>query len=183
MMSSGSAPKAKYHLPEISDDDRVSMIEHDTKLAGLIGEMTGRWALIEQQLVAVTAAIISNYHAADVIIYSLGSFKARIDVVRNLSQELVPEGPEKDELLWLLSKIQKASEQRNGFVHALWLLEPISKKLSRTVRRPGSKSPQFSLDVDFGELKRHSNKIAQYMARLSELTHPMPQLLRKRAQS
>lgn len=179
-MPAKPVPKPKYDLPAPSDDDRISMIEYHPKIAQLVGEITGRWALVESQLVAVTAAIINkNYHAADVIIYSLGSFKARIDIVRNLVQELVPSGPEKEELVWLLGKIQDAAKERNGFVHALWSLDTITMKLSRTVRRPGSKDPQHALPVNEKELKRHSNKVGQYVSRLMELTHPMPQLLRK----
>lgn len=171
-----------YSLPKIDDDHKLSLIEEFPENAQLLGEITGRWSLLEfflSQTLSITMGIDKG--KADIILNSLSSFQGRLNVIRNSVIDLVPEMPEKTELLWLLDKIRSAYTKRNDLIHALYAAKgmPQERILFRMLHKPGRSDPYLSLGASEGELKRHSNRVGSYLSRLAEINSPFPEIVVK----
>ena len=175
-------PPAKYQLPVVPDDHHLAAIEAHPDILQVIGEIAVRWSMVELYLTVTLSALVGDHQAADTILNSLGSFKARCDVVRNSVTELMADGDVKEELLWLLSKIQDAHKARNDTIHAMWGIDPLTEKASRYVRRPGTKTPFRMEHVNKATLKEHSNRVASLVGRLSEISSPAakPRLIQRK---
>ena len=85
--------------------------------------------------------ILGNHHHADVIMNSLGSSKARVDVLRALATECVKDDVSREKLLYALERVRAVAGERNDMIHGLWSIRSSDAATMLSVRKPATKVP------------------------------------------
>lgn len=166
------APTGRFTLPAIPQGMTLSVLESNNEIATLIGHVVGRWAMVERLLVLIyRRAHRCSQQSAEVTLYSLGNFKARIDVTRNSVVELMTADADQEEILWVLGKLQDSSDMRNKLVHGTWMVK-LDGTFVRRNRRPGSTNPDTFQKPNASEIKDHLDKIGRCVLRLADIIAP-----------
>jgi hypothetical protein len=152
---------------------QLSPAEDDPEIIRLFGTITARWASLDAILSALLGKLLNNPIIADVIYYSLESFGARLDVITNLTVELVKEDhPSKKELVTLLNRVNRLSSVRNRIIHSGIIQIPETKQLMQHRRRPGQKKPEQLHPVKANDLLQHANALVIVGSDLLMIVHP-----------
>jgi len=112
----------------------------------------------------------SDRHAADIIYFSLASFRGRLDIITNLATETLANNGRKSLLITLLKRISRLAETRNQLIHSSMIGTP--DDLARQVRKPGKKRPLEFIPVKKNDLTRHANTLVMTCVQLQLLIDP-----------
>ena len=142
---------------------QLSTAEDDPEITQLIGVIVVRWATLDINLLEVLSFVLKNKEAAEIIYFSLGNFKARLDIITNLVLELWPKEDEarKAHILNLLNRVNRLSGTRNDIVHSRMHQTDGQPEHFRVVRKPGRKVPHAILPVKNEDLRQHADVLSE----------------------
>lgn len=90
---------------------------------------------------------------AKAIIYSLGSFKAKCDVLRAVTMTLPEDDRRRRRIIPLIDEAQKLSGRRNDVLHGLWTITDEDQKPWLIVEKPANKIKTQAFKKDLKELE------------------------------
>jgi len=85
--------------------------------------------------------ILGNINHADVIMHSLGSSKARADILRALATECVENETARANLLDAIEKVRAVAGERNDMIHGLWGVRTSDNAAILHLRKPATRVP------------------------------------------
>lgn len=133
--------------------------DRNPEFARLLGIMLERWSFLERELaISLSHLLDGNSDAAFAIIYSMNATKVRIELVRSVARSVMPDGPEKSGLLYLLDKINKLARERNEFVHGEYAGAE-GGQLERLLLRPMNATPFELQIVSHVDLQKHISAV------------------------
>jgi hypothetical protein len=155
----------------------VSMpFDSNPDFAHTLGMILERWTVLESTLANALACFIDdNEIAARAILYSLNATRVRIQMVRNVARELMPDGPEKRGFIWLLDKISDHQGQRNEYIHGEYWHNQDASGFDLVMIRPMNSETFTIRPVTLDDLKAHIAKCDEYEFCLSLAIDPEPE--------
>ena len=145
----------------------------DPEIIHQLGSLTAGWGALDNVLVELLCRLLHEDPAGEVIYFTLGSFKSRLDVIQNLIIELMEEGDQRKQLLLkLLERISDLSLKRNEMVHSA-MTTTEDKKVFRHVRRPGRKVSSRSVEVKATDIAQHAQAVAHAGFEVLLLVNPV----------
>ena len=148
--------------------DEKALIEFE-KILTLTGQLTVKWAEIEEQLVVVLAHLCNaEYEMAHIVYYSPQSLSGRMAIINNLIKHLMPDGPEK-RLLWrCMEKIDKLSKKRNDFIHSslsINIPSTLEPHVTRTLNHPQRTEAVSKYKATANDIRIHIERL-EWMSQL-----------------
>jgi hypothetical protein len=150
-------------------------LDSNPEYARALGSILERWTGLESTLARALACVLEiEDRPARAVLYSLNSTSNRIGIVRSVTQEMVPEGPEKRCFVHLLDKINDLQKRRNELIHGeYWHGD--KDKLDLVLIRPMNKKPLEIQPIQLAQLQEHANKVEAREIQLSLAIDPEPQ--------
>lgn len=106
---------------EIPHIDMLYALDFEDDIRLALGWMLDRWSTLEMHLFKMLTILLDgNSEAAFGIQFSIGTLSGRLQVMRGLIKNVVPEGKEQDGLTHILDKIRELSITRNKYVHGIY---------------------------------------------------------------
>lgn len=122
---------------------RVTSLEHSPEHLQALGLVTTEWARLESTMNMAVAIIIGNANAAEVIMNTLGNHKARRDILRALTVEIVKDKTRQEVLLKILNRIARLAPRRNDVAHTVWGLRHSDGSAVLMMKKPATKQGRF----------------------------------------
>jgi hypothetical protein len=141
---------------------RIDCYPDHLRAIGLIitdfGSLEGRLCLLLWEL-------LDDPDRGSAVFWSLGSSKARCDVVRGVAGQILIGDewlPLRAEINRVVSKVRKAAEKRNDIAHAQWgVPSQKSENPFMTIERPAAKDHLFQRRWTVAELEAVADEIAE----------------------
>lgn len=145
---------------------------HD--LTHSLGILLDRWSHIEAELYTTFCHLLDgNKTAARAILYSLNSTKTKLAMIETVVQAVVPSGPEKEGLIYLLDKIRGLNNERNEYVHGEYWVQGSGSALRNV--RPQSSTPITYRTVSPKTILAHVSQVEHRMMQLVLLNEEEPE--------
>lgn|GEM_PF-4938850 len=150
-------------------------LDANPEFARALGTILERWTLLESTLAEALACVLEvDSRAASAVIYSLNSTSNRIAIVRSVTREVVPEGPEKRAFIYLLDKINQLQKRRNELIHGeYWHGE--MDRLDLALIRPMNAVPFELQPITLDQLQEHAKKVEEREIQLRLAIDPRPE--------
>jgi hypothetical protein len=155
---------------------KLSDAESDPELTQLIGIVAARWATLDFFLVQVLGVLLRNDEAAEIVYYSLANLKARLDIITNLTRELVLDKKLQKGLLTLLNRLNRLQDTRNEVIH--WMIINATRdsdkhpELMRRELKPG-KAPRYrSIPINKHDIAEHADAVTNVAILLLGVAKP-----------
>lgn len=137
-----------------------------------LGRVTAAWGTVDFTLVELLCRLLNDDPAGEIIYFTLGSFKSRLDVITNIVTELMDDADlRKQELLKRLNRISDLSRTRNEMVHSAMTLSE-DNKVIRSVRRPGRETPHRWVHVNASDMAQHAQAVGHVITEITGLMDP-----------
>lgn len=95
--------------------------DYPRKVIEILGILIIRAGILEKSLIELLSAIsASNTAVAETIFYSISNNKGRLDLISNMARRAPIGDSVRDEIVKLMLRIKKISNQRNILVHGDW---------------------------------------------------------------
>jgi hypothetical protein len=145
---------------------QLSLLDsHPQHLRGL-GLIAAAHAALEDAMCELLSVLIGNPQKAIAIFHTLGSHKARADILRSVVLECVADATAKEEITTLLAKASAKAGLRNDIMHSLWLADPKSGKVAQSLKRPATKNPSVIVH-------RRAEELVELAIELAEIGHQL----------
>lgn len=119
-----------------------------------IGLITTEWARLEAGVALALAVLLGgNIGHGEAIVYSLGSFKAKCDVVRSVARTFPEDHELRGRVLPFLERAHQLSLRRNDMTHAMWGVSSADHEPRRCLIRPATKNPDRVTPHPLSELE------------------------------
>jgi hypothetical protein len=149
-------------------------LDRNPDFAQMLGVIIEHWTWLEEQLCQSFAHLLDgNGPAARAIFYSLNATSVRIGMVRSVAREVMPEGPERTDFIWLLDRINDLSKKRNDYIHGEYH-HSVKDQLELIVVRPANAEVVRSEYVTVAALKKHVENVDYCALALSIANEPDP---------
>lgn len=144
----------------------------DPEIIQHLGRIAASWATLDTILVETLCRLLRNDPAGEVIYYSLNNFRARLDIITNIVDEMMdPDDQRRHLLLEHLGTINSLSIERNEMIHSA-MVERGDGAILRVVRRPGRKIPRRHKPVTANDLEEHGKALSQVAFQILVLINP-----------
>jgi len=151
-------------------------LDSHPEFARLLGIMIERWSILEGTLATALACMIDgNDQAARTILYTLNATGNRIAMVKAVARAVVPDGPERRGLIWLLDRIHDLQQERNKYVHGQLWHATHATGLDLFNFRPTTATPETIERISVRNLEEHVRKVDEAEFQLSLAIDPDPQ--------
>jgi len=161
----------------------LESIEHYPEHLRLIGLIITETARAEGTLALTFWALVDDPSRADAVFWTLGSAKARTDVVRGVAMEtLTGDGtPQliRSEVLSSIDDFRNAASRRNDIAHGQWGT-PAQKGANPflSIKRPATKNPIFEKVYSTQDLEAVLSEIRNAERRLDKVNSALNYYLR-----
>jgi hypothetical protein len=97
----------------------ASSAETQAEYMHWLGVIVSRWADIDHSLVLFVTSIIGHKkrREADVIYHTFGSFRGRVDLLKNLATHCIKSKKRRDKTLETLKRVESMWKERNNILH------------------------------------------------------------------
>lgn len=152
-------------LPQPYGLETIYPVDENPEFTQMLGRLTARWAAVEDEMATSLGHLLNGQrNAAITILYTIGSFKARSDIVRSMVLNHMPNGPEKKEILNIMEKLSDLSKHRNKLIHGQYV--GVKSGLVRITIAPGTKTPTERTTIS-------TTIVADHIKRVEWWTHQL----------
>jgi hypothetical protein len=167
-----SGPSQAIGSTDMSDKPlQICDLSEHPEYARRVGEIVSLWSMIELRLSIIFGILLrSPPWTAWQAFFAIMNAKARTDMVRALVNALDYRLPERDELINLVNRVNKAPTARHGYAHRPWISENGKLYQLDTPAVPIEKSTKHrvttkQLDADCATLRKLNLDLNEFQGR------------------